>query len=157
MSQLTSLHSHISTRCCINIHSLGSAVARLVFVHCDTHCTPLQHPYEGPYKVLQPHLKTFKIDREGRPDTIQSKDLSQCTWTWNIPLSSPKCLDVDDDSLGPLKLFLQIQPNPTTLISPTHHVSFALIQGVTLSFHKIASRFWGERCGRKGLWTTRKY
>lgn len=44
--------------------------AKFVFIRRDAHRTPLQRPYEGPYKVLQPGLKSFKIDKGGRPELI---------------------------------------------------------------------------------------
>ena len=36
----------------------------------DSHRTPLQRPYEGPFKVLQPGEKNFTIDIGGRKDTV---------------------------------------------------------------------------------------
>ena len=44
--------------------------AKFVFIRRDAHRTPFQRPYEGPYKVIQPGFKTFKIDRGGRPETV---------------------------------------------------------------------------------------
>ena len=44
--------------------------AKFVFIRRDAHRTPFQRPYEGPYKELQPGLKTFRIDRGGKPETI---------------------------------------------------------------------------------------
>ena len=44
--------------------------AKFVFIRRDAHRTPLQRPYEGPFKVLQPGHKTFKIDIGGQTETI---------------------------------------------------------------------------------------
>ncbi len=43
---------------------------KFVFIRRDAHRTPLQRPYEGPYKVLQRGSKTFKVDKGGRAATI---------------------------------------------------------------------------------------
>ena len=44
--------------------------AKFVFVRRDAHRTPLQRPYEGPYKVIETGPKTFKIDMGGKTETI---------------------------------------------------------------------------------------
>ena len=44
--------------------------AKFVFIRRDAHRTPLQRPYEGPFKVIQPGPKTFQIDRGGKAETI---------------------------------------------------------------------------------------
>ena len=44
--------------------------SQYVFLRHDSHRTPLQRPYEGPYKVLQPGEKNFIIDIGGRKDTV---------------------------------------------------------------------------------------
>ena len=44
--------------------------AKFVFVRRDAHRTPLQRPYEGPFKVLESGPKTFKIDLGGKPETV---------------------------------------------------------------------------------------
>ena len=44
--------------------------AKFVFIRRDAHRTPLQHLYEGPFKVLQPGHKTFKIDIGGQTEKI---------------------------------------------------------------------------------------
>ena len=41
-----------------------------VFIRRDSHRTPLQRPYEGPFKVLQLGEKNFTIDIGGRKDTV---------------------------------------------------------------------------------------
>ena len=40
--------------------------SQYVFIRRDSHRTPLQRPYEGPFKVLQPGEKNFTIDIGGR-------------------------------------------------------------------------------------------
>ena len=44
--------------------------AKFVFIRRDAHRKPLQRPYEGPFKVIQPGLKTFQVDVGGRSETI---------------------------------------------------------------------------------------
>lgn len=41
-----------------------------VFIRVDSVRKPLQQPYEGPFRVISRHGKTFKVDRHGRVDTI---------------------------------------------------------------------------------------
>ena len=44
--------------------------AKFVFIRRDAHRKPLQRPYEGPFKLIQPGLKTFQVDVGGRSETI---------------------------------------------------------------------------------------
>jgi len=44
--------------------------AKFIFSRRDAHRTPLQHPYEGLIKVIQPGSKTFQIDIGGKTETI---------------------------------------------------------------------------------------
>lgn len=57
--------------------------SRFVFVRRDAHRTPLQKPYEGPFKVLQHGPKFFKIEMGDRQETI------------SIDRLKPAHLDVD--------------------------------------------------------------
>ncbi|CAH8647289.1 unnamed protein product [Schistosoma intercalatum] len=41
-----------------------------VFVRVDSVRKPLQQPYEGPFRVIARHEKTFKVDRHGRVETV---------------------------------------------------------------------------------------
>ena len=50
-------------------------LAKFVFIRRDAHRGPLQRPYEGPFKVLQPGPKTFLIDIGGKPETISADRL----------------------------------------------------------------------------------
>ena len=46
------------------------ATSQYVFLRRDAVRTPLQKPYEGPFKVLHPGDKTFRIDRGGKSETV---------------------------------------------------------------------------------------
>ncbi|KAH9588245.1 hypothetical protein MS3_00000130 [Schistosoma haematobium] len=41
-----------------------------VFIRVDSVRKPLQQPYEGPFRVIARHEKTFKVDRHGRVEII---------------------------------------------------------------------------------------
>ncbi|CAH8562835.1 unnamed protein product [Schistosoma haematobium] len=41
-----------------------------VFVRVDSVRKPLQQPYEGPFRVIARHEKTFKVDRHGRVEIV---------------------------------------------------------------------------------------
>ena len=63
-----------------------------VFIRRDTHRTPLQRPYEGPFKVLQPGDKTFTIDIGGRKDTVSVDRLkpAHVDLELPVPVAEPK-------------------------------------------------------------------
>lgn len=61
----TSQHGAVSTSVPANLQQ-----AKFVFICRDAHCTPLQRPYEGPIKVIQPCPKTFQVDIGGETKTI---------------------------------------------------------------------------------------
>ena len=44
--------------------------AKFVFIRRDTHHTPLQRPYEGPFKVIESGPKTFKVDIGGKTKIV---------------------------------------------------------------------------------------
>ena len=39
---------------------LGLRQSKFIFIWCYTHCTTLQKPYEGPYRVLESGTKPLK-------------------------------------------------------------------------------------------------
>ena len=41
-----------------------------VYVHHDAHCSPLQHSYDGPIKILEVHEKYYVLDMNGRHDSV---------------------------------------------------------------------------------------
>ena len=49
--------------------------SQFVFLHRDAHCSPLQWPYEGPFKVLVHGDKTFKIQRGNHTKVISIDQL----------------------------------------------------------------------------------
>ena len=44
--------------------------AKFVFIRRDGHRSPLQRPYEGPFKVIETGLKTFKVEVKGKTQTV---------------------------------------------------------------------------------------
>jgi len=44
--------------------------SEFVFVRRDAHRSPLQRPYEGPYKVVEAGAKTFQLDMGGRTEVV---------------------------------------------------------------------------------------
>ena len=57
--------------------------AKYVFIRRDAHRTPLQRPYEGPFKVIQPGSKTFIVDVGGKNETI------------SVDRLKPACMDLE--------------------------------------------------------------
>ena len=78
----------------------------------------LQHPYEGPFKVIQPGLKTFQEDVGGRSETISVDRLKPA----KIYLEHPSQVAVPRRRGWPHKL-------------PPEHISF-LGGGVADGYHK---------------------
>ena len=74
----TSQHSAVSTSVPNNLQQ-----AKFVFIHRDAHRTPLQRPYEGPFKVIQPGPKTLIVDIGGKNETI------------SVDRLKPACLDLE--------------------------------------------------------------
>lgn len=48
----------------------GLQQTKFVFVRRDAHRTPFQRPYEGPFKVIEPGCKTFKVNVGGQTSII---------------------------------------------------------------------------------------
>ena len=44
--------------------------ARYVFIRHDSHRTPLQPPYDGPFRVLETGAKNFVLDMGGKPERV---------------------------------------------------------------------------------------
>ena len=61
----TSQHGAVPTSVPRNLQQ-----AKFVFIRRDAHRTPLQRPYEGPFKVIKPGSKTFQIDIGGKTETL---------------------------------------------------------------------------------------
>ena len=74
----TSQHGAVSTSVPCNLQQ-----AKYVFIHHDAHRTPLQRPYEGPFKVIQPGPKTFIVDIGGKNETI------------SVDRLKPACMDLE--------------------------------------------------------------
>lgn len=58
--------------------------SQYVFIRRDTLRTPLQKPYEGPFRVLQKNPKTFIVDYGGRHETV------------SVDRLKPAHLDIDE-------------------------------------------------------------
>ena len=59
--------------------------ARYVFVRRDCHRRPLQRPYEGPFRVLQPGSKHFKLQIGARTESVSIDRLKAA----HLDLSQP--------------------------------------------------------------------
>ena len=51
--------------------------AKFVFVRRDAHYPLLQHPYDGPYRVLDAGTKTFMLDKNGKMEHVSIDQLKQ--------------------------------------------------------------------------------
>ena len=106
--------------------------ARYVFIRRDVNRTPLQRPYEGQFKVIQPGPKTFIATMVEKMITFQSTDSSLRPWIWSSQL---KWQSPDDAGDSPLNNKLTKQ-----FISHLSHCTHA--QDVESSQHNGTSRFW---------------
>ena len=72
----TDIHTHLhdlqdQVRCLVPIPTTQHIQqTKFVFIRRDAHKTPLQRPYEGPFKVITPGIKTFTVDVGGRSTTV---------------------------------------------------------------------------------------
>lgn len=71
--------------------------AKFVFVRNDAHRGPLQRPYAGPYKVLSPGDKTFRIRIGTREDVVSIDRLK----TAHTDLLEPSSLVISDQHSRP--------------------------------------------------------
>lgn len=58
-----------------------------VFVRRDNHKSPLERPYEGPFKVVKPGSKVFVIDRGGKSETISIDRLKPAHVDMSVPVN----------------------------------------------------------------------
>ena len=63
---------------------------KFVFIRRDSHRSPFQRPYEGPFKVLQSGDKTFTVDVSGRKETISVDRLKPAHIDPEQPLLLPE-------------------------------------------------------------------
>ena len=78
-----------------------------VFVRHDAVKTPLQQPYDGPYKVIKRASKHFTLDIKGRHDTV------------SIDRLKPAHLDLQVDNATPTTPPITPPPTPTAPPLPT--------------------------------------
>ena len=64
--------------------------SQYVFIRRDSLRTPLQKPYEGPFRVLQHHPKAFVIDYGGRRETVSVDRLKPAHLDINEPVLVPQ-------------------------------------------------------------------
>lgn len=65
------------------------ASSKYVFLRRDAHRTPLQNPYEGPYRVIEHGDKFCKIDMGGRTETISVDRLKPAKVTDDVVVALP--------------------------------------------------------------------
>ena len=131
----TSRHGAISSFVPCNLQQ-----ARFVFIHRDAHRTPLQRPYDGPFKVIQPGPKAFQVDIGGKTETISVHRLKLA----HMDLEYPAQVAEPRHRGRPHK-----HPQPPPRHTARYHThgtpnTKAHIQDVTSSHHNGTSRFWGE-------------
>ena len=79
-----------------------------VFVRHDAHRSPLQRPYDGPFRVLHRSAKFFKVDLGSRTD--------------NISIDRLKAAFIEGPSLPPSPTPRSQSPLATT-VTPRHRLS----------------------------------
>ena len=85
---------------------------KFVFIRRDSHRSPFQRPYEGPFKVLQSGDKTFTIDVSGRKETISVDRLKPAHIDPEQPLLLPEPVHRGRPQKKP-------NPSPTATQVPT--------------------------------------
>ena len=63
--------------------------SQYVFVRCDCHRSPLERPYEGPFRVITSSPKVFTIERGGKLETISIDRLKPARLDFNMPVPTP--------------------------------------------------------------------
>ncbi len=77
----TSQHGTQSSSIPSDLHS-----SQYVFVRRDCHRSPLERPYEGPFKVIHSGPKVFTIDRGGELETISIDRLKPAHPDFDMPV-----------------------------------------------------------------------
>ena len=80
---------------------------KFVFIRRDAHRSPLQRPYEGPFKVIQPGSKTFLVDIGGKAESI-SVDRLKCA---HVDLDQPVQVAIPRPRGRPPKLRNRTRPS----------------------------------------------
>lgn len=60
--------------------------SRYVFIRHDGHRSPLQPPYDGPYRVLEAGAKNFIVDMGGRPERVAIDRLKPAHLDADVPV-----------------------------------------------------------------------
>ena len=58
-----------------------------VFIRRDIHKSPLERPYEGPFKVIRAATKTFTLDRGGNLETVSVDRLKPAHLDLDMPVA----------------------------------------------------------------------
>ena len=80
----TSQHGTQSSSVPSDLHS-----SQYVFVRHDCHCSPLEHPYEGLFRVITSSPKVFTIERGGKLETISVDRLKPAHLDFDMPVPTP--------------------------------------------------------------------
>ena len=124
--------------------------AKFVFIRRDAHRTPLQRPYEGPFKVIESGPKTFKVDIEGRTEiiTIDRLKLAHLDVDSPIQVAQPRPRGRPPNKQCPAPPSVHVPPPSTSQLPqrPEEAVQFA-----GLNIWTITSRFWGGGGGGGGV------
>ena len=90
--------------------------AAFVFVRVDAVRPPLCRPYEGPFKVLEPGPKTFKLEKLGKPWIVSIDRLkavpSLSVPSSSVPVPSPVSSDFPPVAAAP------VSPRPRPGLAP---------------------------------------
>lgn len=83
-----------------------------VYVRHDAHRTPLQRPYDGPFKILEAHEKYYVLDMNGRRDSVSVDRLK----TAYGPPVDRQPTPVPPPAVSPH--LIRPAPSPTTPVAP---------------------------------------